>query len=90
VAQLLTDKQLLEHLTEEPWFSRLGEKQQEIFVEWQASGKLLTDKMREWIRDAADRVGLQVAPSKNLFSAMSPEKQRAERERAKRVKLPWE
>lgn len=49
----------------------------------------LSTKQREWLRDAAARLGI-VLPSTNLFSSLSEKEQRAHRERAKSVQLPWE
>lgn len=89
MARLLSDRELLSALLEPPYVERLGEKQAEIFTEWDEERRVLTEKMCEWIRDAAERVGLQTSPGKNLFSSLSPERQRIERAKAKKI-LPWE
>lgn len=86
----LTDGQLLLRMVEPEFAERLGEREREVFETWVAESRPLTPKMREWIRDSAERLGIQVAPGKNLFSALSPERQREQLARAARVKLPWE
>ena len=84
----LTDRELLDLLCEEPHFSKLGKKAQKAFPEWKE--RTLTGPMRRWLRADADRLGIQVAPSENLFSNLSPERQAEQRARAAKVRLPWE
>lgn len=88
MSKLLTDDELLDKLCEEPLFSRLGSNEQKAFPAFRK--RTLTEPMRRWVRGAAERVGLQVAPSENLFSQLSPERQEEMRRAALRVKLPWE
>lgn len=92
MSKQLTDLQLLEALCREPHLSRLGQKAAEAFPKWLEDGRMLTPSMRRWLRGVAERLGLQTAPSENLFSQMSPEKQAEQRKRAEQFapKLPWE
>jgi len=62
----------------------------EAFTEWYHSARDLTDKQKKWLYGVADRLGIQVAPSENIFSSLPPAEQRRQRERAAAVKLPWE
>lgn len=92
MSNLLTDLQLLERLCEEPYLSKLGQKAAEAFPKWLAEGRTLTPGMRRWLRGVGERMGLQVAPSENLFSQLTPEEQERQRKRAAEFapKLPWE
>ena len=88
----LSDAKLLELLCAEPHFSKLGSKAAKAFPEWLERGRELTPPMRRWLRNTAESLNIQVAPSENLFSQLSPERQAEQRERAARFapKLPWE
>lgn len=86
----LSDVKLLEQLCQEPHFSKLGTKAQEAFPEWLAKSRPLSQKMRLWIRRAGESLDVQVAPSENLFSALTPARQAEQRARADKIKLPWE
>lgn len=81
-------RELIEQLLALPE-GRLSDAQREAFQGMLDRGWPLTDKQLHWVNGVAERLGLQVAPSENLFSAMSPEKQAAQRARAKGI-LPWE
>lgn len=86
----LDDRALLEQLCEPEWSDRLGEMERDVFAGWLASSRPLTPKMLDWLRGAAERVGLQVAPAENLFSRLSPARQAEQLRAAAKVKLPWE
>lgn len=60
------------------------------FSEWKLADTTLSDKQRKWLYGVAERCGVATAPSENLFSSLSPERQAEQRARAERVKLPWE
>jgi hypothetical protein len=62
----------------------------EAFRSWLERGTVLSPKQREWLMSVAVRFGIVDEPAKNVFSAMPPEKQREQRARAERIKLPWE
>lgn len=49
----------------------------------------LTQKQIDWVYGVAEKLGICVAPARNVFSRMTPEK-RAEHARNVRTKLPWE
>ncbi len=85
----LTDEQLLDAVLEPPYVEKLREEEPEIFEKWRSVGKL-SDKQKAWLRDAAERTGLQVAGAANLFSKLSPAEQERQRAKAAKVKLPWE
>jgi hypothetical protein len=92
VSKQLTDVQLLERLCREPYLSKLGQKASDAFPKWLEEGRELSPKMRKWIRGTAESLGLQTAPSENLFSQLSPEEQERQRKRAAEFgpRLPWE
>lgn len=71
---------------------RLTDAQLQAFEGMRAGvhGRFLTPNQSNWVFGVAERLGVQVAPSENLFSAMDPEKQARQRAAASRVKLPWE
>jgi hypothetical protein len=60
------------------------------FSEWKLTGTTLSDKQRKWLYGVAERLGIATAPSENIFSSLSPERQVEQRRAAARVKLPWE
>jgi hypothetical protein len=66
----------------------LSETEREAFPRMRDYRSLST-KQREWLRDAAARLGI-VLPSANLFSSLSAKEQREHKERASRVQLPRE
>lgn len=86
----LSDVRLLEILCSEEYLPQLFVRERETFPEWLEQGRELTQKMRDWLRAAAHRLGVQEAPARNLFSGLSPERQAEQRKAADRVKLPWE
>lgn len=86
----LSDVRLLELLCSEQYRGRLFVREREAFPKWLEGGRELSQKMRDWIRSAAARFGIQDEPGRNLFSQLSPERQAEQRARAARVKLPWE
>jgi hypothetical protein len=90
VAKLLTDDELLEQLLGPDYIDRLSPTAREAFTGWRDGERHLSEKMQKWLRGEAERVGLQTAPSENIFSALSPARQAEQRARAAKVKLPWE
>jgi hypothetical protein len=68
----------------------------EAFTEWREKKAAnprftLTPKQSAWLYGVAERLGaVGAAPAENIFSRLSPERQAEQRERAARVKLPWE
>lgn len=69
----------------------IPEKTFEAFTRWLDLGRTLSDAQRKWLYGVAERLGVVgAAPSENIFSGMSPEKQARQREAAKKVVLPWE
>ena len=86
----MTDAELLIALLA---LDRLTDGEREAFVGMQRVVErqhTLTSKQLAWIRGAAERYGIQTAPSENIFSAMSPARQAEQRKAAEGVKLPWE
>lgn len=73
-------------------YEELTEQAQVAFEEWRRRAeRTLTEPQRKWLFGVAERLGVvTAAPSENLFSGMSPEKQAAQRKAAERIKLPWE
>lgn len=90
MSNLFSDEELLDALLHDPYFDRLDAKQLKAFSGMKARGRSLSELQRHWVRGVAERFGIQVAPSENIFSAMDPEKQARQREAAKRIRLPWE
>lgn len=88
----LTDVQLLELLCREPHLSNLGQLARDAFPKWLEEGRVLSPKMRKWIRNTAETFKIQVAPSENLFSSLPKARQEEQRARAAKYapKLPWE
>lgn len=64
----------------------------EAFSEWRRRpGMQLSPKQRAWLFGVAERYGvIEAAPSENIFSQLPLKKQAEQRERAARVKMPWE
>lgn len=86
----MTDEELLAKMLDDPDLrERVGEHAATAFDSIRARG-IVSEKQRAWIRGAAERLGIATAPSENLFSKLSPERQREQRERAAKVRLPWE
>ncbi len=83
-----TEKLLDELLTEHR--EKLFANQLQAFEGMREQPGDISEKQAKWIFGVGERRGLVVAPSENIFSAMSPEKQAAQRAAAARVKLPWE
>lgn len=86
----LTDEELLERLLTSEYIERLPKNAQTAFMDWEGRSRPLTEPMRKWIRGVAERLGIQTAPSENIFSAMDPEKQARQRAAALKIRLPWE
>ena len=84
-----TDAELLERLLTEHR-DKLTDNQLEAFEGMQDQGYPVTVKQAAWFRGVAERLGIQVAPSENLFSNMDPDKRARQLEAAKKVRLPWE
>ena len=91
----LTDRELLDEILQNH-HRRLGEKARVAFGEWQESGlglpgqRRLSPKQATWLRNVAESLGVQVAPSENIFSALSPARQAEMKAAAAKVRLPWE
>jgi hypothetical protein len=92
VSKPLGDGRLLEILCSDEYRGRLFVREREAFPKWLEQGRELSQKMRDWIRSAAARFGIQEEPGRNLFSGLTPERQAEQRARAERFapKLPWE
>jgi hypothetical protein len=61
------------------------------FRQWQDEERTsLSPKQEHWLRGVAERLGIEAAPSENLFSQLSPKRQAEQRKAAERVVLPWE
>jgi hypothetical protein len=68
------------------------------FTQWRDEGRgegaghgyPFTDAQLNWLRGVAERLGIATAPSENLFSNLSPERQAEQRRAASKVRLPWE
>lgn len=84
VSRPITDAELLVQLTT-VHRERLTDSQREAFDGMEEQGYPLTNAQLAWIHGVAERLGVQVAPSENLFSNMDPEKQARQREAAKRI-----
>lgn len=89
MTKTLSDHELLSILLEDEYADRLTEEQRYAFMGFYTRSSL-TEKQSAWVRGVAERLGIQTAPSENLFSKMAPEKQARQRKAAARVKLPWE
>lgn len=89
MARQLSDRELLVVILDEH-DAKLTGAALHAFTEWRDSERTLTDKQKKWLYGVADRLGVQVAPSENIFSSLPPAEQRRQRERAAAVKLPWE
>lgn len=88
----LDDGQLLETVLRPEHDERRTRRETEALsdiAERFADGWPLTDKQRAWIRDVAERLGIQVAPARNVFSSMSRREQEEHRAQV-RTQLPWE
>lgn len=88
-AKAMTDAQLLAVILDEHSEHITGAAL-DAFTEWHERPRTLSDKQKKWLYGVADRLGVQVAPSENIFSALPEAEQHRQRERAKAVKLPWE
>ncbi len=69
---------------------QLSGRETYAFEDMIANRWTLTPRQTQWIHAVAERLGIETAPSANLFSQMDPEKQARQRAAAAKVKLPWE
>lgn len=83
-----TDEELLSRLLDDRYADALSDKEREVFSSMRA-GSTLSAPQRNWVRSVAERLGIQVAPSRNEFSALSKEKKQEHLKRV-RTQLPWE
>lgn len=83
-----TDEELLQRMLDDKYVDLLSDKEREVFASMRA-GAMLSPKQRNWVRSVAERLGIQVAPSRNEFSAM-PEAKKKENLKHVRTLLPWE
>lgn len=83
-----TDEELLQRLLDDRYADALSDREREVFASMRA-GSFLSPPQRNWVRSVAERLGIQVALARNVFSAMSAEK-RAEHAGQVRTRLPWE
>lgn len=88
---MLSDHELLARILEvDDLAERLCSREREAFESMRDQNYPLTQKQLDWIRSKGEQLGIQTAPARNSFSALTPEKQAEHRERAAAVKLPWE
>lgn|SRR5262245_13014519 len=74
-----------EERDERPPGRGLFQREREVFTEWLALGRPLSDKQRSWLESAAVRLDvLDSTRTANTFSSWSPERQAEERRRARR------
>ena len=83
-----TDEELLSRMLDEKYADALSDREREVFASMRA-GSTLSAPQRNWVRSVAERLGIQVAPSRNVFSAM-PEAKKKENLKHVRTQLPWE
>lgn len=83
-----TDEELLERMLNERYADKLTERELAAF-ESMRSGSSLSPPQRNWVRSVAERLGIQVAPARNVFSAMAAEKKKEHLSKV-RTLLPWE
>lgn len=83
----MTTQQLL-HTLLTVYREDLTQKQLDAFESMR--DRHLTEKQERWVYGVAEKLGIAVAPARNVFSAMPEKKQREYVERASKVKLPWE
>lgn len=86
---MLTDRELLEILLSDEYVDRLFIREAEAFEEMLARVGALTPKQQAWVRSAAERFGIQEAPTANVFSSMPAVKQQENLSQV-RTRLPWE
>jgi len=92
-----SDRELLEHLLDfdeederllhhdaDPECPRLSPRERDAFRDMLERDFPLSQKQREWVHEAALRLGVKDEPTENTFSGWSADKQRREREQAKR------
>jgi hypothetical protein len=88
----LTDRELLEKMLSDEFFEDLVKQEQRAFagmLDRLRNERELSTKQADWVHSTAERLGIQTAPAKNLFSRMQP-MQRKEHEEQVRTQLPWE
>lgn len=87
----LTDEELLARVLDEH-AEEIAPKEFEAFESMRErlqEGWMLSDKQRSWIQGVAERLRIQVAGARNLFSKM-PKHVQAEHRRKVKTQLPWE
>ncbi len=83
-----TDEELLARMLDDKYADALSDKERAVFASMRA-GAQLWPKQRNWVRSVAERLGIQVAPSRNEFSALPAAKKKENLKRV-RTQLPWE
>ena len=83
-----TEEELLAHMLDDKYVDALSDKEREVFASMRA-GAQLSAKQGNWVRAVAERIGIQVEPSRNVFSSMSDAKKK-ENLKHVRTLLPWE
>jgi hypothetical protein len=88
----VNDRELLARILEldELEEGRLGGKERAAFESMREQVRELSSKQVDWIRGVAERLGIQAAPARNVFSEMAPDKRAEQLRQAARVKLPHE
>lgn len=84
---MLTDHELIARMLDD-YEEQLSDRERGAFEDMRPRAAL-TEKQRGWVRSVAERLGIQVAPARNVFSSM-PEAQRREHLSQVRTCLPWE
>jgi hypothetical protein len=85
----MTVQQLLAVMLSQQWVDILTDQQREAF-EGMRGRTQLSPRQEKWVRGVADRLGIEVAPSENVFSEMAPEQQREHKRRAEKIVFPWQ
>lgn len=85
----MTDAELLARILDEHE-EELCSRELAAFSSMRVQTYPFTQPQLDWIRGVGEKLGIQVAPARNSFSAMTPEKQAEHLKQAERVKLPWE
>lgn len=84
---MLTDHELITRMLDD-YEESLSDKERGAFSDMRPRAAL-TEKQRGWVRSVAERLGIQVAPARNVFSSMTEAQQR-EHAAQVRTRLPWE
>lgn len=86
-----TDAELIEVLLED-YAERLTPEALEAFSAWREKGvgrsRPISEKQRQWLRDVAEKLGVQMNAA-NVFSSLSKKEQTRQKQAAAGI-LPWE